>query len=150
MPCIWGNHNRSQLLLNVVILDASAFRTVAAGGASPTLSAFAALIDTGAQTTCIAPKVAQQLGLQPLGKIRVAGVSGAALHNYYVFHVGFPLTMPGAPGSPPQAQIQILQTPIQGAEIVSSGQQFDVLLGMDVLAQGVLVMLGSGTFSFSF
>ena len=51
------------------------------------------------------------------------------------------------PGVPIQAMVNILQNPIHGGEITSTGGLFDVLLGMDVISSGNLIV-GPGIYSF--
>ena len=50
---------------------------------------FRALIDTGAQSTCITSTAAEKVGLVPIGKVPILGVSGLQYHNNYLFKVGF-------------------------------------------------------------
>jgi predicted aspartyl protease len=50
---------------------------------------YMALVDTGASSSCISPRVVTDLGLQPFGKIPVSGVHGAVPTNVYQFVVGF-------------------------------------------------------------
>jgi hypothetical protein len=57
---------------------------------------------------------------------------------------------PVAAGGGVGTMIFILPPPIHGGEITSTGGQFDVLLGMDVISTGSLAVEGIGTFSFSF
>jgi hypothetical protein len=117
---------------------------------------FKALLDTGAQTTMISPNVANTLGLTPIGQIPIQGVGPAVTyHNAYLFHVAFviPLLHMGQPiaaGGGVGTMIFIHPPPIHGGEITSTGGQFDVLLGMDVISTGSLAVEGIGTFSFSF
>jgi hypothetical protein len=158
MPVHWGNHNNSDIFLNVGILDASSLNL----GASPVVGSasiqppimFRALIDTGAQKTMISPNVITQLGLIPLGKMLISGVGPQAhYHNAYLFHVAFvtAVLQPGqtyAPGAQVPAVVNIMGDPIYGAEISSTGGHFDVLLGMDVISTGSLVV-GNGIFSFA-
>jgi hypothetical protein len=98
--------------------------------------------------------VAAAVGLQPLGKALIHGVSGAQYHNYYMFFVGFPMgqvtqASPGAQNF--QGAVHIFNNIIQGSELLLGPQHgFDVLLGMDVIGQGSLAVEGGGTYSFSF
>jgi hypothetical protein len=161
MPCIWGQHNGSQLFCFVAILPASAPSQLPQGtsylGPSATVKA---LIDTGATATAITNRLAVQLQLQPIGKVQIHGVAGVQHHNSYLFRVGFPFTLPpgssvaGLPPPPPgqrQVQLHVLQKVIQGCEIFAGAMtNFDVLLGMDVISTGSLVVQGNQTFSFSF
>jgi hypothetical protein len=160
MPVLWGQHNGSQVFIQVGIIDASTFQgvSVVAGRQLPTMqnpTLFTALIDTGAQVTMISPVVAQTLGLRPIGQMPVQGVGHAiSHHNAYLFHVAFVLPLPSGvaqvPGSGINTIIFVMPNPIYGAEITSTGGNFDVLLGMDVIASGSLKVEVSGHFSFAF
>jgi hypothetical protein len=118
---------------------------------------FKALIDTGATGTCITKAAADRMGLLPIGKVEVQGVSGTKAHNNYLFHVGFTTVLPGAliamlanqGGNQVQLQLHINNTPIQGAEFDAGQGGFDVLLGMDVISTGSLKIEGDGSFSWS-
>jgi len=152
MPCIWGQHNGSQLFCAVVILPPS-------GAVPANQTAATALIDTGATTTGITTALAAQLQMQPVGIMQIHGVGGVQNHNSHLFLVGFPFAFPpGAPlpaGHPPPPpgqmpiQLHVLQKVIQGCAFRGGGP-FQVLLGMDVISVGSLVVQGNGTFSFSF
>jgi Aspartyl protease len=164
MPCIWGQHNGSQLICAVAILPVGAISAPAPQGAPylGPVSATQALIDTGATTTCISASLASALQLQPIGKVAIHGVAGIAYHNNYLFHVAFPFALPPStpppPGLPPpqpgqvQGQVFVFPKIIQGPELrVSPTAGFRVLLGMDIICSGSLVVQGgNGTFSFSF
>jgi hypothetical protein len=153
MPCIWGQHNKSQLFPDVAVIPAASLATLiqpAAGQQPPSIQTFRALIDTGAQGTCITATVAKAIGLIPLGKKSVIGVSGVQSHNYYLFNVGFLIGGPVGPNKTMAGQIHLFATPIQGVELAIAGGNFDVLLGMDIIGSGSLAVEGSGTFSFSF
>jgi hypothetical protein len=163
MPCIWGQHNGSQLILTVAILPAggsgSAAFTPGTLYTGPT-SLVSALVDTGATTSGITSALAAQLQLQPVGKVSIHGVAGVQHHNSYLFMVGFPFVIvPGSPlaaSVPPagpghvQTQIFVLHKTIQGCEFAGGAANFAVILGMDVLSTGTLVVQGNNTFSFSF
>jgi hypothetical protein len=155
MPCIWGQHNGSQLFCPVVILPPNFL-----SGAPANQIAVPALIDTGATTTGITTALATQLQMQPVGIIQIHGVGGLQNHNSHLFQVGFPFALPpGAPlpaGHPPPAagqtpvQLHVLHKVIQGCAFQGGAAPFQVLLGMDVISIGSLVVQGNGTFSFSF
>ena len=97
-----------------------------------------ALIDTGANVTSIDDRVAQDLGLQPIGTGNLYGVGGAKPHNVYAVKLRFPGSrMPDA-----------VETTAYGADLAS----FDVpgyrthrmiaLLGRDILKDFVLIYHG--------
>ena len=158
MPCLWGSHNRSQLFLDVGIIDASSINLPSSPGQQLTNlappSMFRSLVDTGCQRTMISTNVVARLGLSAIGKVGVHGVGpNVTYHNAYLFHVAFvvPFVLPGqavAPGLQVQAVVHVWPSPIYGGEITTTG--FDVLLGMDVLSIGSLKVEGNGSFSFSF
>jgi len=157
MPCLWGQHNNSQIFMDIGILDASSINQLTpAGLLAQAPQQFRALVDTGAQGTMISPKVVSALGLVSVGKMQVQGVGpNASYHNAYIFHVAFllPVIAPGqapVPGTMIQVQVHCLAAPIYGAELPIPNANFDVLLGMDVLATGSLKIEGNGSFSFSF
>jgi hypothetical protein len=160
MPCIWGQHNSSQLFCPVAILPVNA-QFAQHGGfyAGPSHTANA-LIDTGATTTGLTTSLIAKLNMQPVGKIPIHGAGGVQHHNANLFYVGFVfLFPPGAalpsnlpplqPGQQPM-QLHVLQKVIQGCEIHAANAPFEVLLGMDVISTGSLVVQGNGSFSFSF
>jgi hypothetical protein len=159
MPCLWLQHNNSQLFVNVGIIDASTANLTSGPVFGAHVPApppmFSALIDTGAQKTMISSNVATSLSLQIQGQVQVQGVSSVQWHNAYLFHVAFilPIILPGQPvpilGQPVQLAIHINPNVIYGAELPALAG-FDVLLGMDVLSSGSLKIEGSGHYSFSF
>jgi Aspartyl protease len=159
MACVWGVHNRSQIFLDVGIIDAGTAATITPGPYAPVIQnppIFKALVDTGAEVTMISPDVASTVGLTAIGQIPIQGVGHTmTYHNAYLFHVAFvvPLLQTGqlAPaGGGADTMIFMQPHPIYGGEITSSGEDFDVLLGMDVISTGSLAIEGNGTFSFSF
>ena len=160
MPCIWGQHNGSQLFCPVVILPPNVQATAQGSHYPGPAPMFIALIDTGATTTGLATALVTQLQMQPIGKMQVHGVGGVQHHNTHLFNVAFPFLIPpgmslpaGLPPLPPgQApmQLQVLHKAIQGCEFNAGNAPFQVLMGMDVISTGSLVVQGNGTFSFSF
>ena len=152
MPCIWGKHDQSQVFVNVAIFDAGVEERVTAkkiGDAFP-MHVFRALIDTGAQATCITSAAAEKVGLMPIGKVPIRGVSGLQYHNNYLFKVGFAFGTIAPEENVRDAKVHIFAKPIEGAELNFSSSKFDVLLGMDIISIGSLKIDGDGSFSFCF
>ncbi len=90
-----------------------------------------ALIDTGATTSGITPKVIAALGLTSLGKRPIGSAQGEGQADRYMFRIG--LRPPNfdwddAPNLP------YLFDAIMGFGL-GSGFKFEVLLGMDILSQ---------------
>jgi Aspartyl protease len=151
MPCMWLQHNKRQIFLDVAIIRPDDLH---AGAGTLTASApksFKALLDTGATATCITKNVADLVGLLPIGKVPIHGVSGLSYHNNYLFYVGFQVARNDFADLPGQVmETHVADVYVQGAELIIPGGEFDVLLGMDILSTGSLAVEGSGTFSFSF
>ena len=152
MLCIWGHHNNRQIFLPVCILPISAVQpfSVTPPPIQTQFNVFNALVDTGATTTCITPAVATKVGLTPIGKTQISGVSGPSTHNNYVFHLAFVFMNSSKSGLVSSGELNIYVNPIQGPELILQGAAFDVLLGMDVIGTGSLAVEGNGTYSFSF
>ena len=153
MPCIWGKHDGSQVLLSVAIFDdgvVSRFASAAGKPETVAMHVFNALVDTGAQGTCITSAAAEKVGLAPIGKVAIRGVSGLNFHNNYLFKVGFAFGAVGERREVRLGSLHIVNTPIQGAELNIQDSGFDVLLGMDIIGIGSLKIDGDGSFSFSF
>ena len=154
MPCIWLPHNKSQVFMDVMIASTQAIEAAKKGKPNPNdIKFYKALVDTGAQGTSITKKVADELGLPPIGKRKIMGVSGARDHNFYLFYVGFVLpdsSKANAGNNVIKGKVEIHNRAIEGAELIIPNSNFDVLLGMDILSIGSLAIEGNGTFSFSY
>jgi hypothetical protein len=157
MPVAWGRHDRRRIFLNVALLTAADAAVVQKGDHLPNFQMFKALVDTGATGTCITKDAATKVGLSPIGKVEIRGVSGLKEHNNYLFYIGFTTPMPGSPpiavqpdaqAAPIPVQIHMVNAPIQGAEF-DAGGLFDILLGMDIISTGSLKIEGDGSFSWS-
>jgi hypothetical protein len=98
-----------------------------------------ALLDTGTTTTIIAPQVAQELGLQPTGRMRglVGTMQSGAVETYRITLV---LPMHGDAGV--FSDLEVLEAPLDDGPI-------QVLLGLDILCRGVLTLSYDGHFTFS-
>src|ERR1700730_7300456 len=157
MPCLWGQHNNSQVFLTVGIIDSASVNITGTGrfgGSARPPNMFQALIDTVAQGTMISTNVVRTLNLTPIGKRPIQGVGpNITYHNEYLFRVGFlfPVFNPSQIGIPGAHAVNAIYTskPIHGAELSFTGLGFDVLLGMDIISTGSLKIEGNGTFSFS-
>lgn len=108
---------------------------------------FEGLFDTGASTTCISARVINDVGLNPTGKTDMVGATGRKTVNEYFFGLGFVV------GEAPQAtgfmSSKVEWTPVRGSFFDGSGSGFDVLIGRDILCQGVFTMSFDGHVTFS-
>ena len=106
---------------------------------------FTALIDTGAQRTCVTQNVVDKLGLQRRGRIEIGNVRNRALHWTYLFQVAI---WPEVEDDTPPVLFG-LGDEVEGADLGDS-RYFDVLLGMDILQLGSLRMDLGGRFELGF
>ena len=102
-----------------------------------------ALIDTGATTSAVDNTVIQQLGVQPVGSMPVAGVTGAATHLLYPCRFTFP-------GTAFQAIdfSALLAAPLTNVGPPGGVGPLLALIGRDLLQAFVLIYNGPGA-SFS-
>lgn len=120
-------------------------------GQPPDLSSlkmFTALIDTGASTTCLSQRVVQDVGLSPIGMVQMVGATGQKAMRQFAFSVGFLHGQHQNPDGTINGQVAFMTT--RGMEFDAGGSTFDVLLGRDVLCQGVFSLSFDGHWLFSF
>lgn len=106
---------------------------------------FTALVDTGAQRTCVTERVVQQLNLRRRGRVEIWNIKRPEQHFTYLFHLGvWPETDDGSPSA-----IFGIGSEIEGID-VGNNRFFDVLLGMDIITQGSLHLKHDGSFEIAF
>ncbi len=151
MPVIRGRHNKHQIFLDVVILDARRESNFTTGDTalSVSMEPLRALVDTGATTTSITPKAAEKLRLRMAGNRKVLTASGSINVPYYFFHIGFSFPAPVEPVSS-GAPFEVLPEPVTGSTLLFDNSPFDILLGMDVISQGDFKIFKNGEFVFEF
>lgn len=49
-----------------------------------------AVWDTGADTTCIHPRIVKELGLEPYGQMEIEGYGGIGIDDTYAVHLKLP------------------------------------------------------------
>jgi len=138
MPCLSNKYDPAiGAVINIGVLFPG---SIAPGLPAPSqISAFPALIDTGASSTCISNVVAQIVGLHPMGMRPMSSATESKPVNVYLIDLILPfgasgLIMPGA---------QVMEfTPVPGSP-------YQILLGRDVICKGVLTMSFDGQITFS-
>ncbi len=103
------------------------------------ISVYRGLIDTGANTTCITKRAAHSIGLRPRGKRRVGSVRDIDYHNQYRFELGAFYDADGVRG-------YYMFDEVYGVEF-RDNDDFDVLIGMDIIMRGDLTMGRNGRFT---
>lgn len=151
MPSLTGELDNGRIILNVGIqstaIEVSGVSAQATAPIIP-LHPYRALIDTGAQRTCITRSAAKRLGLTPRGKVRIGNVSTIESHTAYTFAVGFWYEINGGETMNTSPAYYGF-SPIMGVDFKDNGD-FDVLIGMDIISQGDLFIWRNGKFEFVF
>jgi len=142
MPSLSFNYTTAVGPLIQVAIEVAAFNAAQpAAGAPINLHTYMALIDTGASCTCISPKVVNDLGLKSIGKQKVGGVHGGKQTRKFQFSAV--LIFPQSQLATGAMNAQLTTYQITGIEFVPPGA-FDVLLGRDIICQGVFQMSFDG------
>lgn len=138
MPCLSGKFNPTiGIIINVGVLQPGVLTPTTAQNTQ--IVTFPALVDTGASSTCIAPTIVQALGLRPSGKRPMVSATHVTPVNVYFVD----LVMPFGKAAFHVADLQVM-------EFVQAGSgPYQMLLGRDVICQGVLTLGFDGHFSFS-
>ncbi len=96
-----------------------------------------AIIDTGAQSTCIANEKADQLDLPVLGQTTIKGATGEIETNTYKIQ-----------SIELQRGFHFEKESIVG--VSECGEHADLILGMDLIGQCLLVLSPDGTITLAF
>lgn len=112
----------------------------AAPGKQPEVHLFAALIDTGADITCISPQIVKNVGLRVTGKRQMATGSGVGPANSYVVDLALPF------GDPKTGADSTTQTAISESmpviEFQPTSPHYQALLGRDIITEALFSMTG--------
>ena len=144
MPCISGQYDPEVgVLLQVAVLSGGDLnQAIRSNSEEPSTGVMGApvngLLDTGADHTCVSRRLAQSLNLRPSGKVPVSGATGASEMNQYMIDLLLQF-----------GQNSIAITEHMVTEFTSSSTAYDMLVGRDIICQGVFTMDFSGRFSFS-
>ena len=109
-----------------------------------------ALVDTGADKTSITKSVADQLQLEPSGKIDLQTAGGLVSANVYDVKVGLLIPTGHDKVGNIQGEIQILENPIRAPEFYEGKSPYRALIGRDILSAGVLTLSPDGHYSFAY
>lgn len=142
----WGfihmPHFRAPVIRNQPIIKALVFESrgdINEQSISANTNTFKALVDTGATHSVISTKVVQRLGLISIGKRTVVSASHSVDANTYQAVIGIPIVEMVDPIQK-LGQIHSRFFVQQVTEMPSLGTTFDLLIGMDIIQQCVLVV----------
>lgn len=91
---------------------------------------FEGLLDTGATQSCVSPEVARRLQLEPIGIRPMQSAAGVSLVSTYSVSIVVFLEID---------PVTVLCQHVNAAEFMPP-QGLDVLIGLDIISQGVLVV----------
>lgn len=107
---------------------------------------FNALVDTGATMTAVTRRLADQIGVVPVGRSSFVPASGQPVEtNLFGLHLAIPVETPTGAGN---VHTFAVGGPLVVFELPYHPPDYDVLLGMDVLANFHITMHG-GSFIMS-
>ncbi len=95
------------------------------------------LVDSGTDITCVAPRVMHQLGLVIAGSTSTQTAGGSV--NVNLFDVSLTITDPAKPSTH-----TLVREHLVIMELLHALPTFEALIGMDVLAQCLLILDGPG------
>ena len=84
MPCLTHQFNPAIGLITVLGIAKPGTVTSPGGGETPTITVCQALVDTGADMTCVSPEVAQAVGLAVIGKRVMVSTTDTRPVNTYL------------------------------------------------------------------
>ncbi len=144
MPSFKSIPINDQCIVNVVVTQVFDEKTKIEVGELQK-NTYRALIDTGAQKTCISENIAHKLSLVSKGKSRMASASEVTSSNTYHIDLYIPISQEQSvmQGEKLVGVMQDLNlrkhTKLSVSEIKSFSPNFDLLLGMDVLKQCIFI-----------
>lgn len=113
-----------------------ALAAAGSGDTKPAVVIFPALVDTGAAISCISPKIAQEVGLQPIGKRQMASATHITDVNTYLVDVMLPF---GDPSTPTLSAVSGSMTLM---EFQPNQAPYQALMGRDIICEGLLSVVG--------
>lgn len=148
MRLLRGRLESGRIRIRVGIRPFQAFEPVDAVSSTFNLHfhEFTALVDTGAQRTCVTERVVQTVGLKRKGRVEIWNIKRSEMHWTYLFHVGI---WPEPKDEYAPSSVFGIGSEIEGID-VGNNRFFDVLLGMDIISQGSLHLECDGTFTMAF
>ena len=133
MPCFTQQVVSNRILINVLI-SAFGHKVVLGSGNSA-----GALVDTGATGSCVSKKIANKLGILPIGKTQMTTASGIVESNVYCVNLHIPVLDGNTTAIRSFIKLQLLESHMpDGCEVI---------IGMDVIRSGSL-HISDGHFTF--
>lgn len=149
MPSFSGSFEWDSGLVWQAVGFAAGDEPLEEGGPDDSLRLYAALVDTGASTTCITRSVADDLALQPIGKIDMHTAGGLVSVNTYDVHVALLIGHGKNPDGSVTGEFAVLSN-VRALEFDAGDASYQALIGRDILRLGVLTQSPDGHFSFAF
>lgn len=104
---------------------------------------YRALLDTGANITCLCDHVVTERRLRPYGFERMVGALGPSLHQTYIVRIGI---VCGDQSDPHGIDRGLFQLEPLEAAVIRDNQWFDLIIGTDVLSRHEFALTRGGGF----
>ena len=139
MPCISIQFEPNNgPIIQLGIAPPASMQGLIAGQPNIQITGATALLDTGASVTCITSKLAQDVGLKPMGKRPMSSASGTKAMNTYLADVFLPFGDPtSATGVPMHGHQNMILMEFDGGSPL-----YQALLGRDIICNGFFSMAG--------
>ena len=143
MPSLKAKIQHQQLLIQVIIHSPQLEQDKKQKGHKPFTAL--ALIDTGAQRTCVSQRVVSTLELAPESKVHMKSATESVEVNEYVLGLHIPIERM----TPAGPELALFGSPHSLVIEFNASDTFDVIIGMDMLIH-CNIFIGHGEFSLSF
>ena len=146
MALVRGRLTEGKPLVEITLSDATpAPATLSAQFAADRFEVrpYRALLDTGANITCLCDHVVSECRLRPYGFERMIGALGPSLHATYIVRIGI---ICGGLENPPAADRGLFQLDPLEAAVIRDNQWFDLIIGTDVLSNHEFTLTKGGGF----
>lgn len=110
------------------------------------IASYRALIDTGAQRTCLTHRTIAQEGLRRHGKLFIKNVHNENVHSLFLVKIGF-WAFSGASGYPNTERSYFGLPDATEVINIADNERFDAIIGMDVLQLFDVKFSKTGEFS---
>lgn len=146
MALVSGRLTAGKPLVEITLADATpAPSQLAAQTDPPSLSVrqYKALLDSGADITCLCDHVVNECRLRPYGFERMIGALGPSLHQTYIVRIGI---LCGDQEDPSAADRGLFQLEPLEAAVIRDNHWFDLIIGTDVLSAHEFTLTRGGGF----
>ena len=150
MPQISGRLTDGKPIVQIAVAKSVPTPTGVSAVAAPVeynIRHYRALLDTGANITCICQRVVEECGLRQYGLVQMSGAVGLNLHPSYIIRMGIWCEDQHDFEGVAQVSQVLYQLPnvIEAARI-QDNSWFDIIIGTDIISEHTLTFFKGGSF----